>query len=115
MLRPALIPQVLPREKTSIFTLTPDKNHKGGHGFECVKGPEKEGVAAWINKKRKQLLNVSIVFKAVQMLREQDEVQTPSSGDTWCHRVIENERAEQAGGLDHGVSARHFVTKSHYP
>lgn len=67
-----------------------------------------------MNKKRKQLLNFSINFKAVWMLGEQDEAQTPSSGDTQHHCFIGNKIAEQAAWLNCGVSARQCVTKSHY-
>lgn len=65
-----------------------------------------------MNTERKQLLNFSIIFKAV--LGEQNEAHTPSSGDAQCHRCIGNKIAEQAGWLDRGVSARECVTKSRY-
>jgi len=89
---------VLLKKKTpSIFALTTDTNHKRGHCFESVKGSGKEGVAALMSKKSKQRLNFSMMFKAVQVLGEQDEAQTPSSGDTQCHPCAGNPTAEQPG------------------
>lgn len=71
-------------EKSSIFAMMPDTNPKCSHCFECVKGPGKDGMAALVNKNRKQLLIFTIMLKAVQT---EAEAPTPYSGGH-CATVV---------------------------